>query len=649
MANTATFLGVDTTTLGNWVGVYGSDGYQVYNGTTSLPAYVSVAITTGSPFVASPTSTDPRAVFTSSVSGIRTLAWWGWPQNGGSLLYTLAMTFTVNDGNSHNLAIYSCDYTNSGYVGSITMVDAATGLTLTSQSVTPGGVNGGVYFLYQISGTVKFYCTAIPPQNYGLFSGIFFGAFTPPASSTIPMSDVTNTGNWQFIPSVSDDFSGNSLDGTKWFYPPFVANGAFYGNYSPGNASSCYMPPSNFSFSNSILTTPCTYLGANGTTGMPPAAIAIGFKAYTGSSFQSLQTFLYGYFECRCQMPNTAYDSGPWMRSVGADGSLSTGDVFELDVCEISAKQGTGGAITANTLYNTIHPLNQSQVQSTWVLPSDCSQGFNVYGMSWNPTTVNFYFNGIQISTHAATANIPLAFLWAAGTNGTWTGTPLTADFPTSAQIDYMRVWQQAPYLQNFGGTSTTTLALSSSGRTAYGNTTTPGSFSGTLAYSQVSATQGRLAITIQNTTDPSRRGSIVGVGFVQPSGASISAVAITYNNTNFDVVGGPTYSGAVTCDAGTPVSNFGNADFGLAIGGRTWNCPGVSAGGMRAGLRPTQMGTVVMTLTGTNMNAWTAGSWHNTTSGSTPVTFPVKFRWLNDAGVQSATDVGGDCYISSS
>ena len=39
---TAQFLTTDATTQGNWIGVYGSDGYNVINDSVSLPAYAQV-------------------------------------------------------------------------------------------------------------------------------------------------------------------------------------------------------------------------------------------------------------------------------------------------------------------------------------------------------------------------------------------------------------------------------------------------------------------------------------------------------------------------------------------------------------------------------------------------------------------------------
>ena len=39
---TATFVKADTTTEGNWIGAYGSKGYDIVSGPTSLPSYAAL-------------------------------------------------------------------------------------------------------------------------------------------------------------------------------------------------------------------------------------------------------------------------------------------------------------------------------------------------------------------------------------------------------------------------------------------------------------------------------------------------------------------------------------------------------------------------------------------------------------------------------
>ena len=60
--NQATYVGVDTTTQGNWEGVYGADGYTIATGTPSLPSYLSNFTVNGAGTYTWVTiTTDPRA------------------------------------------------------------------------------------------------------------------------------------------------------------------------------------------------------------------------------------------------------------------------------------------------------------------------------------------------------------------------------------------------------------------------------------------------------------------------------------------------------------------------------------------------------------------------------------------------------------
>ena len=76
---TAAFLPVnattplDLTTIGNWVGVYGHDGYIIANNTTNVPpSYATVTPSAGAtPYTWFYPSTDTRALFTRPSSSAR--------------------------------------------------------------------------------------------------------------------------------------------------------------------------------------------------------------------------------------------------------------------------------------------------------------------------------------------------------------------------------------------------------------------------------------------------------------------------------------------------------------------------------------------------------------------------------------------------
>ena len=57
----ATYLGVDTTTSGNWIGQYGSEGYIILNSSANLPNYVQLHLTAD---IANKTCSDNRCLET---------------------------------------------------------------------------------------------------------------------------------------------------------------------------------------------------------------------------------------------------------------------------------------------------------------------------------------------------------------------------------------------------------------------------------------------------------------------------------------------------------------------------------------------------------------------------------------------------------
>ena len=98
----ASLVRTDTTTQGNWIGTYGSQGYDLFTAGSSLPSYATVTDTGANPYTWDSNTTDPRALQT--VSGTGRVA---------SCLYS-PTSFTVDvdltDGQMHDLALYFLDW-----------------------------------------------------------------------------------------------------------------------------------------------------------------------------------------------------------------------------------------------------------------------------------------------------------------------------------------------------------------------------------------------------------------------------------------------------------------------------------------------------------------------------------------------------------
>ena len=176
-ANSAVFTGSDTTTSGNWVGVYGSDGYMMADGGPSptpgpsgLPAVINNA-----PFYAVVNldgalqwtwhdgfpGTGSFALPISPTSAIRIGA--AYYQNytlGGSNNLPLDVDVTFADNQTHQLALYLVDWHHDVRHQQINIVDPNTQTVLSTQSII--NFDQGIYLKYNVQGHVQVQVTLIP-------------------------------------------------------------------------------------------------------------------------------------------------------------------------------------------------------------------------------------------------------------------------------------------------------------------------------------------------------------------------------------------------------------------------------------------------------------------------------------------------------
>lgn len=187
-ATTASFVTNDAATGGHWTGVYGSDGYSIVSGATSLPAYARVTTVGASTYTEAYGSSNPAAPQSAPGSTTGVLA-----------TEYAAGSFSINvnmlDGKTHQLAAYLFDWSNQQRTETVQVTDSDTGALLDSQTVS--GFHSGDWLVWNLSGrvTLTFICDAGPNA---LLSGLAFGpASTPvPASATFVAADSTTQGKW---------------------------------------------------------------------------------------------------------------------------------------------------------------------------------------------------------------------------------------------------------------------------------------------------------------------------------------------------------------------------------------------------------------------------------------------------------------------
>jgi hypothetical protein len=180
----ATLVKQDYSTEGNWIGVYGGQGYNVINSSASYPFYAVVTPAGESSTTWSTSPSGESALQTPGGGGRIAAAWYS----------TTSFTIGVNltDGQAHDLALYFLDYNGSNERSEqVQITDVTTGSVLFTQTVSD--FYSGIYLQWVITGNVQITITDLAGSN-AVLSGLFFD--TPSASATFVKQDTTTEGNW---------------------------------------------------------------------------------------------------------------------------------------------------------------------------------------------------------------------------------------------------------------------------------------------------------------------------------------------------------------------------------------------------------------------------------------------------------------------
>ena len=183
----ATFVSQDTTTQGNWEGVYGNDGYDIISNQSSLPSYAVVTSTNSTNYVWSSSTSDVRALEKATPGATDRIAacWYG----SGSF----TVDINLPDGNTHVVSVYADDWDNHGRVERVDVINPSTGAVLDSRTIS--SFSGGVYLSWELTGHVQIRVTNLGGPN-AVISGIFFDAV---GSKMFMSADTTTQGNWEGV------------------------------------------------------------------------------------------------------------------------------------------------------------------------------------------------------------------------------------------------------------------------------------------------------------------------------------------------------------------------------------------------------------------------------------------------------------------
>lgn len=190
-SNTAGFVGVDETTMGDWPERYGTEGWYLPNGQFELPPYIKLAFISGTVGDPGPVDGNPNWLLTppeAKGTGVRIFSV---PPGSTELPQPVEMDIISTDGRSHILSAYF--YDPDGSAGPIvTLTDPDTGILLDTHGLSFDG--GGRYLRWRFRGRIHISIGADRGTPYlsGLFVDPDFDEM-PTVAMTRPEPGYTNT------------------------------------------------------------------------------------------------------------------------------------------------------------------------------------------------------------------------------------------------------------------------------------------------------------------------------------------------------------------------------------------------------------------------------------------------------------------------
>jgi beta-glucanase (GH16 family) len=233
----------------------------------------------------------------------------------------------------------------------------------------------------------------------------------------------------------SDDFSGSSLDLTKW--QPQIGDGCAEGICGWGNGELQFYKAENAVVSGGMLQ-------------IIAKRERVQSKAYTSARIRTrnLADFTYGRMEARIKLPG---GDGLWP----AFWMLSTDEPYggwpqsgEIDIMEfVSAKPDH---VFGTIHYGPLYPNNQFQGKDFYLYDgTNFTDDFHEYAIEWSPNEIRWYVDNILYSVKTpadiAPFNWPFDhnfhFILNTAVGGTLGGTVDNSIFPATMFVDYVRVY----------------------------------------------------------------------------------------------------------------------------------------------------------------------------------------------------------------
>ncbi len=240
-----------------------------------------------------------------------------------------------------------------------------------------------------------------------------------PVPTNMPVLEPPGTA-WTMV--FNDEFDGSALDASKWSTCYHWALDYGFTYCRAGNDELQWYQPDDVSLQGGQLHLKAekrTFQNANYTSGMVDS--------------HGKFNFLYGYAEARFRVPK---GKGLWPAfwMLPKDNSWPP----EIDIMEILGDK-------PNLAYTTLHWGQENNSTGKVFNGPDFSADFHTFAINWQPGLIIWTIDGVEVfRTTANTPDKAMYLILNLAVGGAWPGSPNASTvFPSTFDVDYVRVWQQ--------------------------------------------------------------------------------------------------------------------------------------------------------------------------------------------------------------
>ncbi|XMO85852.1 T9SS type A sorting domain-containing protein [Algibacter sp. AS12] len=307
-------------------------------------------------------------------------------------------------------------------------------------------------------------------KNLILIAVVALFSFQEVMAQVYPVSDPSNNGNWVLNTDISDEFDGGALDEVKW---QIQGKDGIYKSNFIGRAPSQFNP-NNVLVENDKLKIRTKWEPSFPFSSTPQNGVA--YENITTAALISKQQFQYGYMEIMSKAAKAEITSSFW-----TTGFQSELDMFEMfgdpkDVNLAWRKRLKFNMISwdpNNTYYlpDGNGPAHTRNIQAD----NNTADAFHVYGFEWTSEYIKVYIDGVlhpngtilkSVITNNGADNERWVtdvsyWIWFDSETFPWLGIPDQNDLatPVDYEIEYIRVWQTNPAIDEVSVTGTTDAA----------------------------------------------------------------------------------------------------------------------------------------------------------------------------------------------